>query len=155
MILVTVGNHNQGFDRLVKKMDEIALKIDEKIIIQIGDTKYKPLNADYFTFDSYENMKKLNGEARVVVSHAGVGSIITALEQGTPIIIVPRLKKFNEVLDDHQMEIAEAISGNKNVKVIYDVNDLEKILKLDFIRLKSIQEKPLVDYIKYCISIKI
>ncbi|MDD3052439.1 MAG: glycosyltransferase [Candidatus Cloacimonetes bacterium] len=130
---MTVGSHYQGFDRLVKKMDEIAEKIDEKVIMQIGNTKYKPVNAEYFSFvESFEEILRLNREARVVVSHAGAGSIVTALKEKTPVIVVPRLKKYNEHMNDHQLEIAKAMSENKNVTVVYDVEALDDCLKLDF-----------------------
>jgi beta-1,4-N-acetylglucosaminyltransferase len=133
LIFVTVGSHYQGFDRLVKKMDEIAGKIDEKIIMQIGNTKYKPVNAEYFSFlESFEEILRLNREARVVVSHAGAGSIVTALKEKTPVIVVPRLKKYDEHMNDHQLEIAKAMSENKNVTVVYDVEDLDNYLKLNF-----------------------
>ncbi|AKB23629.1 Beta-1,4-galactosyltransferase CpsIVG [Methanosarcina sp. MTP4] len=113
-------------------MDEIAGKIDEKVIMQIGNTKYKPVNAEYFEFAEYSKIQKLNSDARIVVSHAGVGSILTALEQKTHLIIVPRLKKYDEVVDDHQLEIAKELSENPNVTVVYDVEYLEESLKIDF-----------------------
>jgi beta-1,4-N-acetylglucosaminyltransferase len=75
-------------------MDEIAGKIDEKVIMQIGNTKYKPVNAEYFEFAEYSKIQKLNSDARIVVSHAGVGSILTALEQKTHLIIFPSIKKI-------------------------------------------------------------
>lgn len=133
MIFVTVGNHNQGFDRLIKKMDEIAGKTDEQVIMQIGYTTFKPVNAEYFSFlESFEEILRLNREARVVVSHAGAGSIVTALKEKTPVIVVPRLKKYVEHMNDHQLEIAKAMSENKNVTVIYDVETLDDCLKSDF-----------------------
>jgi hypothetical protein len=104
MIFVTVGNHYQGFDRLIRKMDEIAGHIDEKVIMQIGFSKYRPVNAEYFSFkESFEEIKRLNSEARIVISHAGVGCILTAFEQKTPLILVPRRKMYNEHCDDHQL----------------------------------------------------
>ena len=110
-----------------------AGKIDEKIIMQIGNTKYKPVNAEYFSFlESFEEILRLNREARVVVSHAGAGSIVTALKEKTPVIVVPRLKKYDEHMNDHQLEIAKAMSENKNVTVVYDVEDLDNYLKLNF-----------------------
>lgn len=133
MIFVSVGNHYLGFDRLVKKMDEIAGEINEKVIMQIGCSRYKPFNAEYFDFiDNFEEILRLNREARVVVSHAGAGSIITALNQETPIIIVPRLKVFKEHLDDHQLEIANAFSNNKNVRVVHNVESLNLYINTDF-----------------------
>jgi beta-1,4-N-acetylglucosaminyltransferase len=133
LIFVTVGNHYQGFDRLIKKMDEIAGKIDEDVVMQIGHTAYKPVNAEYFSFlDSFEEILRLNRDARVVVSHAGAGSIVTALKEKTPVIVVPRLKKYNEHMNDHQLEIAKAMSDNKNVTVLYNIESLEDSLKLSF-----------------------
>ncbi|WP_226990828.1 PssE/Cps14G family polysaccharide biosynthesis glycosyltransferase [Methanosarcina acetivorans] len=132
LIFVTVGSHYQGFDRLVKKMDEIAGKIDEKVIMQIGNTKYKPVNAEYFEFAEYSKIQKLNSDARIIVSHAGVGSILTAFEQKTHLIIFPRLKRYNEVVDDHQLQIAKELAENPNVTVVNDVEGLEEALKIDF-----------------------
>jgi len=152
---VTVGSHYQGFERLVKKMDEIAEKINEKVVMQIGNTKYKPVNAQYFDFiESFEEIERLNREARVVVCHAGAGSILTALEQRTPVIVVPRLKKFNEHMDDHQVDIAEAMSENQRVKVVYDMEDLEKSLKSEFTFVDRCNENKLVDSLKnYLLSV--
>ncbi len=153
MIFVTVGNHNQGFDRLIKKMDEIAGKTDEQVIMQIGCMTYKPVNAEYFSFlESFEEILRLNREARVVVSHAGAGSIVTALKEKTPVIVVPRLKKYNEHMNDHQLEIAKAMSENKNVTVIYDVENLEGSLKSDFPFIDECNENKLVYSLKTYLS---
>jgi UDP-N-acetylglucosamine transferase subunit ALG13 len=130
VIFVTVGSHYQGFDRLIKKMDEIAGKIDEKVIMQIGHTNYKPVNAEYFDFvDDFGKIEELNRDARVVVSHAGAGSILTALKLSTPVIVVPRLKRYNEHMDDHQLEIAEAMSSIKGVVAVNDVQEIEQHLQ--------------------------
>jgi beta-1,4-N-acetylglucosaminyltransferase len=130
VIFVTVGSHYQGFDRLIKKMDEIAGKTDEKVIMQIGHTSYKPVNAEYFDFvDDFSKIEQLNRDARVVVSHAGAGSILTALKLSKPVIVVPRLKKYNEHMDDHQLEIAEAMSSTKGVVSVKDVQEIEQILQ--------------------------
>lgn len=148
LIFVTVGSHYQGFDRLIQKMDEIAGKTDEKVIMQIGNTKYKPVNAEYFEFEEYSKVQQLNRDARIVVSHAGVGSILTALEQKTPIVIIPRLKKFNEVMNDHQLEIAKSISENKNVIVLNKLESLDSCLKLDFNFVEEFNENKLVYSLK-------
>lgn len=153
LIFVTVGNHYQGFDRLIKKMDEIAGKIDEKVIMQIGYTNYKPLNAEYFNFlENFGEILKLNKNARVVVSHAGAGSIVTALKQKTPVIVVPRLKKYNEHINDHQLEIAKAMSDDKNVRVIYNVEFIEEFLKLNFNFVEECNDNKLVSHLRSYIS---
>jgi len=155
LIFVTVGNHNQGFGRLIKKMDEIAGTINEKVIMQVGYTTYKPVNAEYFSFvGSFEEILRLNREAQVVVSHAGAGSIITALKEKTPVIVVPRLKKYNEHMNDHQLEIAKAMSKNKNVTVIYDVEALDDCLKVDFNFVEEfVHDKLAIQLKKYILSL--
>lgn len=153
MIFVTVGNHDQGFDRLIKKMDEVAGKIDEKVIMQIGHTNCKPVNAEYFSFvDRFEEIVRLNRDSRVVVSHAGAGSIVTALKQKTQVIIVPRLNKYNEHMNDHQLEIAHAMSDNKNVIVVYDIESLEDSLKINHAFVEECSNNKLVNHLKSYIS---
>lgn len=130
MIFVTVGVHYKGFDRLVKKMDEIAGKINEKVIMQIGSTKYKPKNSQYFNFiESDDEILNLYSQARIVVSHAGAGSALTAIRLSKPTILVPRLKKYGEHIDDQQLELAEALSKEGKVIAVYDVEQLESSLK--------------------------
>jgi UDP-N-acetylglucosamine transferase subunit ALG13 len=117
-----------GFERLVKEMDEIAGRTDEDIIIQIGKTTYEPKNAEYFRFTSNEEIDRLYEDARVVVCHAGVGSILTALEHGKPVIAVPRRKKYGEHIDDHQLDIAGEMEREGRITVVCDVEELEGAL---------------------------
>ena len=128
MILVTVGTHTQGFVRLVQKMDEIAAKLEQEVVMQIGVTDYIPQNARYFRFVDQSEMERLNQEAVVVVTHAGAGSILTALLWSKPVIVVPRLVKFGEHKDDHQLQIAEALSETGKVVAVFDVESLEDAL---------------------------
>lgn len=128
MILVTVGTHYLGFDRLIKKIDEIAGKIDEEVIMQIGATKYKPKHAKYFDFKNLQEMQQLIRNARVVVCHGGAGSILDAIAQGKPIIAVPRLKKYNEILVDHQLDLVNTLAKEGRIIIVYDLEELEKAL---------------------------
>jgi UDP-N-acetylglucosamine transferase subunit ALG13 len=136
-------------------MDEIAGKIDEKVIMQIGYTNYKPINADYFSFiDSFEEILRLNRDSRVVVSHAGAGSIVTALKQKTPVIAVPRLKKYNEHINDHQLDIAHAMSDDKNITIVYNIESLEYCLKSNFYFVEGFTNHDLVPQLKnYIVSL--
>ena len=89
-----------------------------------------PKNMTYFTFGGYENeIIELCKNARIIVSHAGAGSILTVFYYMKPIIIIPRLKKLNEHIDDHQLELAKVLENNKNFFVVYDMKNLETILK--------------------------
>jgi len=129
MIFCTVGSTNFDFSRLVKKMDDISKSIDEKVVLQIGGTKYTPKYAEYFKFKSRKEIGKYYNESKIIVGHAGTGTIITAFRYNKPIIIVPRRKKFNEAVDDHQLEIAKKLEDNGMVIVVYDINNLKKTLE--------------------------
>ncbi len=129
MIFVTVGTHPKGFPRLVKKMDEIAEKLDEEVMMQMGYTNYKPRKARFFNFVSFQEIQKLNQLARIVITHDGAGSIIVALQSAKPTIVVPRMKKYGECNYDNKAELAVELEKEGLLKVVYNVNDLEKIMK--------------------------
>ena len=138
MIFVTVGTHYQGFERLIKKMDEIADRIDDEVIMQIGYTKYEPKNAKWFRFAEYEKMLELIEESDVIICHGGAGTLLDSLRFNKPIIIVPRLKKFGEVYDDHELELAEALESARKAIAVYDIEKLEEAIK----KAKSLKYKP-------------
>jgi UDP-N-acetylglucosamine transferase subunit ALG13 len=102
--------HTSGFTRLVEEMDRIAEQIDEEVVMQIGSTSYRPRKARWFAFATQDEMEKLCEQARIVVSHAGAGSVLTALSHKRPLVVMPRLRKHGEAIDDHQIELAEALS---------------------------------------------
>ncbi len=127
MIFVTVGGM-RAFERLVREMDRIASELDDRVVMQIGSTDYEPVNCDYFRFVPRSEIEKLFTEARVVVSHAGTGSILTALEHNKPLVLVPRTKKSGEVFDDHQLEIAGEMA-NRGITVVYDTSNLASAIR--------------------------
>lgn len=131
MILVTVGTHVLGFERLVKKMDEIASRIDEEVLIQIGHTSYIPKHAKYFNFKNYKDMEQLIKEARIVITHGGAGTILIGLAYGKPVISVPRLKEYNEVFVDHQLDLVYTLANQKRIIAVYNLELLEKSLNID------------------------
>ena len=120
MIFVTVGTHNQGFDRLVQAADELATIADEKVIIQYGSSTYEPQFADYFQWTSGPKMKQLTCEARVVITHAAAGAIILAMQHGKPLVVVPRSRHFNEHGDDHQQELANALAAQGRAVIVQE-----------------------------------
>jgi UDP-N-acetylglucosamine transferase subunit ALG13 len=129
MIYVTVGKMPLGFDRLVMAADEMAVELDERVFIQRGSTNYVPKSAEYADFIAFDEAERLIGEAEVVVSHAGIGTIIGSLRSGTPIVVVPRLKKYGEHFNDHQLEVCTAIEGRPGVEVVYETGDLVTAVK--------------------------
>jgi len=127
LIFVTVGGM-RAFERLVKEMDRIAGELDEQVVMQIGSTDYEPKNCDYFRFMSRNEIEELYAGARVVVCHAGSGSILTALEHNKPLILIPRMKRYGEVFDEHQLEIAREMEA-QGVAVVYDISRLESAIR--------------------------
>ncbi|MDI6807227.1 MAG: PssE/Cps14G family polysaccharide biosynthesis glycosyltransferase [Candidatus Aenigmarchaeota archaeon] len=129
MILVTVGTHDQGFPRLIKAIDNLARNIKERVILQIGYSKYKPKNCEWFEFIPYENFIELCRESNLIITHGGVGSIMISLQFKKPTVVVPRLKKFNEHVDDHQLQIAKELEKQKRVIVVYDIKELSNAIQ--------------------------
>ena len=124
MIFVSVGMHHQGFDRLIRAMDILAPSLAEPVVMQIGASSYRPRNARYFRFAGSEEVEALSRDARVLVTHCGVGSILTAIRHGVPVVVVARLKRFAEHVDDHQLELARVLSESGKATVVHDVASL-------------------------------
>jgi beta-1,4-N-acetylglucosaminyltransferase len=121
LIFVTVGtNPDMGFDRLVRPMDELAAELQELVIIQRGCSAYEPRFAEHFRFSTGDEIEQLNREARVVVSHAAAGAIVVALKYRKPLVLMARLQKFNEVIDDHQLQLAGALEAQGKAVVVHD-----------------------------------
>jgi beta-1,4-N-acetylglucosaminyltransferase len=148
LIFVTIGMHTAGFERLIKRMDEIAGTINEEVVMQIGHTKYMPKNAKYFKFVTETELKRLCHEARVVVTH-GAMTIIDALEQGTHVIAVPRLQKYGEHINDHQLYFVRELEKEGKVIAVYDVEKLEEALgKVDLKPPELVKDRRLVNALK-------
>jgi UDP-N-acetylglucosamine transferase subunit ALG13 len=133
MIFVTVGNDFRSFDRLLKKMDEIAPSLPHDLVIQRGYSRYRPLNGTCFDFVPMEKAIDYMKESRMVVSHSGIGTIILCREHGIPLLVLPRRKRYEEHMNDHQLEVAAALEERQdgNIHVVYDENRLkERILEI-------------------------
>ena len=150
MIFVTVGTHYQGFDRLIKKMDEIARKINDEVIMQIGYSRYEPRNAKWFKFLEYNKLVKLIEKSDVVICHGGAGTLLDALNFNKPVVIVPRLSKFSEVYDDHEIELAEALEAMGKAIAVYDIDELEDAIeKAKLLRYKPVnRDKRLINFLR-------
>ena len=125
MIYATVGTLFLDFPRLVGKVDEIAARTGERTIVQTGLGTTLPEHAEHFDFKPRDAILALQLDARVIVCHGGIGSIIDALEVRRPLVIVPRLKKLDEHLTDHQLEVAEAVAKRGWGRVVNDIDELD------------------------------
>lgn len=124
MIYGTVGTHDSDFGRLIRALDAIAKDTGERVLIQTGLSATLPVHAEHFTFKPREAVLALQHEARVIVCHAGIGSIIDALKAQKPLIVVPRLQKFGEHNSDHQLDIARAVERRGWGRAITEISEL-------------------------------
>ena len=125
MIFVTVGTHEQAFNRLVEYMDNWARQHEEVVVIQTGYSNYEPKTATWQSMFPYEKMTENVKKARIVITHGGPSSFIMPLQYGKIPIVVPRKKEFKEHVNDHQLSFAKAVEKRQgNIIVVEDVKDL-------------------------------
>ena len=127
MIFVTVGTHEQPFNRLVQKIDELKRDgiIREDVIIQTGFSTYEPKYCQWSKLIPYQQMAKNVEDARIVITHGGPASFIMPLQIGKVPIVVPRQKQFDEHVNDHQVEFARNVA--QRMGTIIPVEDIEKL----------------------------
>ncbi len=131
MIFVTVGTHEQPFDRLIKKMDELKAEgvIDEEVIIQTGYSQYEPKHCVWGRLYPYKEMLSLVKDARIVITHGGPSSFIMPLQIGKIPIVVPRQARFGEHVNDHQVNFCYQVAERqKNIIVVEDVTALGDVI---------------------------
>lgn len=116
---------------MVLALDEWAHGAGEPVVIQTGASQYQPRHAEWFRFDSPERIESLIRDARVVVTHAGAGSLLTALECGRSVLAVPRLASLGEHFDNHQVELCEALEQAGLIRVATELSDLTRMLALE------------------------
>ena len=131
MILVLLGTQNNSFHRL---LEEIQRNIDngnikEEVIVQKGYTKFYSKNMKTYNQLPLDELKKLTDEANFIITHAGVGSIITSIEKGKKVIAVPRLKQYKEHVNDHQLEITQSFNDMGYIVGLKGVEELEEAIK--------------------------
>jgi UDP-N-acetylglucosamine transferase subunit ALG13 len=128
MIYVVVGTQ-EPFDRLIRSVDEWSrLSGHKDIIAQISNASYKPANFKYFDFIPADKFNELFMEADLIVGHAGMGTIISAMQYQKPIIVMPRLAKYKEHRNDHQVATANSFGQLGYVKSVFSHKELIEAL---------------------------
>lgn len=127
MIFVTVGTNEAPFDRLLAAFD--SLDLDEKLVIQCGASSLRPSGAECVDFISFDELVTHVRAARVVVTHAGVGSVAVTLTNGKRPIVVARRSRFGEAVDDHQLAFARRFAASGQVRLLEDLDELSAMLR--------------------------
>jgi UDP-N-acetylglucosamine transferase subunit ALG13 len=124
-VLVTVGTNEAPFDRLV---DAASTLTGESVVVQHGPSRIRPRGARCIDYLPFEEFEALVSSARVVVTHGGVGSVATALSFGRRPVVVPRLRRSGEAVDDHQVAFARRLEREGLVTVLEDLEQLSEVV---------------------------
>lgn len=127
MIFVTIGTQ-LPFDRLIKIIDELAPQLNEDVIAQVYQCGFTPQNIKTVDFLAPDEFNTLFDKARLIVSHAGMGTILSALQKNKPIIVFPRIAALGEHRNEHQMATARKFKEMGAVNVAMNEEELEKLL---------------------------
>lgn len=127
MIFCTIGTQ-APFDRFVKIVDEIAANLNEEVIAQVYKSEYTAKNVKTIDFLPPDEFNKLFAQARMIVAHAGMGTIISAMRQHKPIIIFPRIAAFGEHRNEHQLATAQKMAALGYVYVANNSEELQALL---------------------------
>ena len=131
MIFVTVGTHEQPFNRLVKCVDDLKKDgvIQENVIIQTGFSTYEPKYCKWEKLYPYSRMVEMVNEARIVITHGGPSSFMMPLQIGKTPIVVPRQHKLDEHVNNHQVEFCKAVCERYgNIIVVEDISKLGNVI---------------------------
>jgi beta-1,4-N-acetylglucosaminyltransferase len=130
MIFLTVGTQF-AFDRLIKSVDQAFDDghIDGEIIAQIGQSTYQPRNFEAKPFFDKSLFDKHLSQSSAMIAHAGMGTITMAMQNNKPMLAMPRLKKYGEVVNDHQLGLARKFEAFGHILVAYDEFQIPQKIK--------------------------
>jgi len=136
MILVLSGTQKQNFSRM---LDAVAqLETDEDIVVQAGHTPFSHEKMTVFDFLPSEELEILSNKATYIITHAGAGSMLGAIKNKKLVLAVPRLAKYNEHVDNHQLQLATKLEQLGYLLVMKDGDDMGVL----FEQLKTFTPKP-------------
>ena len=131
MVFVTLGTNDESFERLLKAIDKEIEKgtIKDEVVVQAGCTKYTSKKMKILDLVPRDEFDRLMEKCDLLITHGGVGSILTGISKGKKVIAVPRLSKYKEHGNDHQLQIVENFSERKYILAVKDLNKLGKTIE--------------------------
>ena len=130
MIFVTLGSQKFQFNRLLIELDRLIKEgiIKDDVFAQIGYSDYIPKNYRYKEFLSREEFAEIIGCSDIVITHGGTGAIIGAVKQNKKVIAIPRLKEYDEHVDNHQEQIVEQFNNTGFIYGLNNVSDIDQAI---------------------------
>lgn len=159
MIFVTLGSQKFQFNRLLKALDELVgqRKITDEVFAQRGYSDYIPQNYSSKEFVGHDEFERIMQNSDLVISHGGTGAVIGAVKKGKKVIAVPRLAKYGEHVDDHQVQLLTEFEEMNIIEVCHDLGCLDELIKT--VRQKTYQSyvsntKNIIDSIEKYIRVE-
>lgn len=131
MILITLGTQDKEFKRILEDVEKEIKKgnIKDKVVVQAGYTKYTSDVMEIIDYIPVDEFNDFINKCDILITHGGVGSIITGLKNKKKVIAVPRLKKYGEHTNDHQLQIVENFANEGYILSYNDGDKLSDVLK--------------------------
>ncbi|WP_270277528.1 glycosyltransferase [Streptococcus infantarius] len=134
MIFVTVGTHEQPFNRLIEEVDRLVETgvITDEVFIQTGYSTYEPKFCKWSSLISFDKMNELMQTSDIIITHGGPATFMSAIANGKKPIVVPRQEKYGEHVNDHQIDFCEKVNSRfNNIYLVNNTNELRKLLTSD------------------------
>ena len=131
MIFVAVGTQKFQLNRLLKAVDDLVERgqLEGEVFAQVGHSDYRPQHYGYQDFLSKDDFQSCISRCDLLITHSGVATIIAGLKLGKKVVVVPRLAKFGEHVDDHQVQIAKSFSEKNLLLMCQEEADLADTIK--------------------------
>ena len=132
MIFVTLGSQKFQFNRLLAAVDKLIDKnvINDEVFAQTGCSDYRPENYKYKQFLDRNEFEEWENKCDIMITHGGTGAIIGAVKKGKKVVAVPRLAKYGEHVDDHQMQLLKQFEDMDIIESCYDLSRLGKAVEV-------------------------
>lgn len=134
MIFVTVGTHEQPFNRLIEEVDRLVETgvITDEVFIQTGYSTYEPKFCKWSSLISFDKMNELMQTSDTIITHGGPATFMSAIANGKKPIVVPRQEKYGEHVNDHQVDFSKQVKERYNsIEVVEEISELKDYLNQD------------------------